>query len=140
MSFAVLQNAFGLVAFVLIAWLLSENRRAVSVRLVAIGLALQLALAVMLLKLPMFQDVFLVLNRAMEVLEAGTRAGTSFVFGYLGGGALPFEEPYSGAAYIFSFRGLPVIWSRRPCRRSFITGRSFPCWSGRRKGPVQRKA
>ena len=109
MSFAVLQSAFGLVAFVLIAWLLSENRRAVSVRLVVIGLALQLALAVMLLKLPMFQDVFLVLNRAMEVLEAGTRAGTSFVFGYLGGGALPFEEPHSGAAYIFAFRGLPVI-------------------------------
>lgn len=109
MTFAVLQSAFGLVAFVFIAWLLSEKRRAVSVRLIAIGLALQFVLALMLLKLPLFRDVFLVLNRAMEVLEEGTRAGTSFVFGYLGGGALPFEEPYSGAAYIFAFRGLPVI-------------------------------
>ncbi len=109
MTFAVLQSAFGLVAFVFIAWLLSEKRRAVSVRLIAIGIALQFVLALMLLKLPLFRDVFLVLNRAMEVLEEGTRAGTSFVFGYLGGGALPFEEPYSGAAYIFAFRGLPVI-------------------------------
>ena len=109
MTFAVLQSAFGLVAFVFIAWLLSEKRRAVSVRLIVIGLALQFVLALMLLKLPLFRDVFLVLNRAMEVLEEGTRAGTSFVFGYLGGGALPFEEPYSGAAYIFAFRGLPVI-------------------------------
>lgn len=109
MSFAVLQSAFGLAALVLIAWLLSENRRAVKGRLVAVGLALQFALAVMLLKLPVFRDVFLVLNRAMAIMEEGTRAGTSFVFGYLGGGPLPFEAPHSGAAYVFAFRGLPVI-------------------------------
>lgn len=109
MSFAVLQSAFGLAAFALIAWLLSENRRAVNVRLVVIGFLLQFGLAAMLLKLSVFRDVFLVLNRAAEALEQGTRAGTSFVFGYLGGGPLPFEEPYSGAAYIFAFRGLPVI-------------------------------
>lgn len=51
MSFAVLQSAFGLLAFVLIAWLLSENRRAVKMRLVVIGLALQFVLVLMLLKL-----------------------------------------------------------------------------------------
>lgn len=109
MSFAVLQSAFGLVAFVLIAWLVSENRRGVRLRLVVIGLALQFVLAVMLLKLPMFRDVFLALNRAAQALEEGTRAGTGFVFGYLGGGPLPFTEPYPGAAYVFAFRGLPVI-------------------------------
>jgi len=104
-----LQSAFGLLAFVAIAWMLSENRRGVKLELVAIGLALQLGLALLLLKLPLFREVFLVLNRAAEALEAGTRAGTSFLFGYLGGGTLPFAEPFPGAAYIFAFRGLPVI-------------------------------
>jgi CNT family concentrative nucleoside transporter len=109
MSLPVLQSAFGLLAFVLIAWILSENRRGVRPRLILIGLGLQLILAVVLLKLPVFRDVFLMLNRAAEALEEGTRAGTGFVFGYLGGGPLPFNEPYPGAAYIFAFRGLPVI-------------------------------
>jgi concentrative nucleoside transporter, CNT family len=103
------QSAIGLLAFVLIAWSLSENRRAVRPRLILAGIGLQLGLALILLKIPVFTDVFLVLNKAAEALESGTRAGTTFVFGYLGGGPLPFEEPYTGAAYIFAFRALPVI-------------------------------
>ncbi len=109
MTILTVQSAIGLLAFVLIAWSLSENRRAVRPRLILAGIGLQLGLALILLKIPVFTDVFLVLNKAAEALESGTRAGTTFVFGYLGGGPLPFEEPYTGAAYIFAFRALPVI-------------------------------
>ncbi|MDI6616992.1 MAG: Na+ dependent nucleoside transporter N-terminal domain-containing protein [Syntrophaceae bacterium] len=109
MYLPMLQSLFGLFAFILIAWALSENRRGVSPRLVITGLVLQFVLALIFLKIPVFRDLFLLLNRAAEALEEGTRAGTTFVFGYLGGGALPFEEPYPGAAYIFAFRALPVI-------------------------------
>ncbi|WP_291321159.1 nucleoside transporter C-terminal domain-containing protein [Desulfonatronospira sp.] len=109
MTLLTLQSAIGLAAFVLIAWTLSENRRAVSFRLILTGIGLQLLMALVLLKVPVFTDIFLLLNRAVEALESGTRAGTTFVFGYLGGGPLPFEEPFSGAAYIFAFRALPVI-------------------------------
>ncbi len=99
----------GLSTFVLIAWALSENRRAVRPRLIVTGIGLQLGMALILLKVPVFTDVFLLLNMAAEALESGTRAGTTFAFGFLGGGPLPFEEPYSGAAYIFALRALPVI-------------------------------
>ncbi len=109
MYLAVLQSALGLPVFIFIAWVLSENRKAVSVRLVATGIVLQLALALILLKIPVFNKFFLVLNGAVEILESSTRAGTTFVFGYLGGSPLPFEEPYTGAAYIFAFRALPLI-------------------------------
>lgn len=109
MTLLTLQSAMGLVVFVLISWVLSENRRAVRLRLILAGIGLQLGMALILLKVPVFTDVFLILNKAVEALESGTRAGTTFVFGYLGGGTLPFEEPYSGAAYIFAFRALPVI-------------------------------
>ncbi len=104
-----LQSLLGLFAFVFIAWALSENRRAVSLRLIITGLVLQLVLALIVLKIPFFEDFFLLLNRAAEALEEGTRAGTTFVFGYLGGAPLPFKEPYPGAAYVFAFRALPVI-------------------------------
>lgn len=109
MSLHTLQSGLGLSAFILIAWVLSENRRAVRPRLILAGIGLQLGLALVLLKIPIFTELFLLLNRAVEILESATRDGTTFSFGYLGGGPLPFEEPYSGAAYIFAFRALPVI-------------------------------
>ncbi|GAB7081598.1 NupC/NupG family nucleoside CNT transporter [Megalodesulfovibrio paquesii] len=107
--FSELQSALGLPLFILLAWLASENRRRVPWRIIAAGLALQLALAGLFLTVPSARNVFLMLNRLVEVLESSTRAGTTFVFGYLGGGDLPFGEPFPGAAYIFAFRGLPII-------------------------------
>ena len=105
----ILQSAAGLLVFVLIAWSISENRRKVRLKTIGIGLALQLAAGVMLLKLPLFRDFFLALNRLVLSLEASTGAGTSFVFGYLGGGPLPFKEPFPGASFILAFRALPLI-------------------------------
>jgi len=74
-----------------------------------IGIAIQLLVGLLLLKVPVFRDFFLLLNRVVLSLEEATTAGTSFVFGYLGGGDLPFEEPYPGAAFILAFRGLPLV-------------------------------
>jgi len=78
MYLPMLQSLFGLFAFILIAWALSENRRGVSPRLVITGLVLQFVLALIFLKIPVFRDLFLLLNRAAEALEEGTRAGTTF--------------------------------------------------------------
>ncbi|MBA3018011.1 MAG: nucleoside:proton symporter, partial [Desulfobacteraceae bacterium] len=38
-----------------------------------------------------------------------TTAGTSFVFGYLGGGSLPFNEKFPGSSFILAFRALPLV-------------------------------
>jgi CNT family concentrative nucleoside transporter len=73
------------------------------------GLLLQLTLAVLLLKLPLAKDAFLALNGAMLALEKATEAGTSLVFGYLGGGPLPFAESNPVASYVLAFRGLPLV-------------------------------
>jgi len=72
-------------------------------------MALTLALGALFLKVPVFADVFLWLNRAVNVLEGATQAGTSFVFGYLGGGPLPFEEKQPGASFILATRALPLV-------------------------------
>lgn len=104
-----LQSVFGLAVFVGLAWLMSENRRGVSLRVVIIGLALQIGTALVLLKVPVLKDSILYLNKVVVAIQAATDAGTAFVFGYLGGGPLPFEEPYPGAAFIFAFKALPLI-------------------------------
>ena len=104
-----LQSAFGFFAIFLIAWLLSENRRAVPWRIVIAGALLQIALAALLLMVPLFRDGFLALNQLLSALEQATRAGTSFVFGYLAGGPQPFEERPGMSSFVLAFRALPLI-------------------------------
>ena len=91
-----LQSALGVVATVTIAFIFSENRRAVPWRPVIIGLALTFALALLMLKIPQTEIVFGWINRAVEAIAAATRAGTAFVFGYVRGGALPFDANTRG--------------------------------------------
>jgi CNT family concentrative nucleoside transporter len=105
----IIQSIAGLVVFAAFAWLISENRKRINVKIVLIGIGLQLVVGFVLLKLPMFREFFLYLNRLVLSLEESTTAGTSFVFGYLGGGPLPFEEKYPGAGFILAFRALPLI-------------------------------
>jgi concentrative nucleoside transporter, CNT family len=104
-----LHSAVGLIVLITIAWALSENRRAVSWRVPVAGIGLQLALALLLLKLPQSRQVFELLNDGVLALAAATEQGTSFVFGYLGGGPLPFEETLVGGSLILAFRALPLV-------------------------------
>ena len=104
-----LQSAFGVLALLAIAWALSENRRAVSLRQAAVGLAVTVVTALVLLKLPPVAKAFGAINDAVNTISAASRAGTSFVFGYLGGGALPFDLKTPGADFILAFQALPII-------------------------------
>ncbi|MBI3434402.1 MAG: nucleoside:proton symporter [Proteobacteria bacterium] len=104
-----LQSALGILALPAIAWLLSENRRAVSWRRVAWGLALTLALAAIFFKVPPVRLAFSAANHAVEAIAAATRAGTSLVFGYLGGAPLPFEPRLPGSEFVLAFQALPIV-------------------------------
>ena len=103
------QSGCGLLALTAIAWLLSENRRALRLRVPLAGLGLQLGVALVILEVPQTQSLFAALNNAVVALQGATEAGTSFVFGYLGGGPLPFEETQLGGSMIFAFRSLPLV-------------------------------
>jgi CNT family concentrative nucleoside transporter len=93
----------------LLAWLLSEKRFAVPWRAIAAGLLLQLVLAVLLLKLPFAKDAFLALNDVLSLVEKSTQAGTTLVFGYLGGGPAPFAVTDANSNFILAFRALPIV-------------------------------
>ena len=86
----------GIAGLVAASWALSENRREVPWRAVLTGLALQLGLAAVFLKIGTVKTAFLKLNDALLVLEQATQAGTSLVFGYLG---RPDEKPTLGTCF-----------------------------------------
>lgn len=104
-----MHGVLGIGIILLLAWGLSENRARVAWRVVAVGVLLQFGLALLFLKFPPARSAFLLLNRAVEALQNATEAGTGFVFGYLGGGQLPFAETQPGASFIFAFRALPLV-------------------------------
>ena len=99
----------GLCGLVALAWIASENRSRIPWRAIAAGLALQLALAVVCLKLPLAREAFLWLNDALSGIEKATQAGTALVFGYLGGGPAPFAVADSNATFVLAFRALPIV-------------------------------
>ncbi len=104
-----LQAVAGLLVLLLIAWLLSERRGAVAWRFVASGLAVQAALAALLLKLPVTTVLFAQINRAVLAIQHATQAGTTFVFGFLGGGPPPYRELHAGTSVILAFQLLPLV-------------------------------
>jgi len=104
-----LQSALGVFVLIAVAWIISEDRRAVACKQAAIGLLVTSATAVILLKVPGVSRVFGAINDAVDVISAASRAGTSFVFGYLGGGQLPFELKVPGAEFVLALQALPIV-------------------------------
>ncbi len=104
-----LQSAFGIVALLAIALAFGENRRAVSWKQAGIGLVATLLTAIILIKLPYVAGVFGAINDAVGAIAGASRAGSSFVFGYVGGGPLPFDPKAPGADFILAFQALPIV-------------------------------
>src|SRR5689334_13007107 len=104
-----LQSALGIFALLLIAFALAENRRAVSLRQAAIGLVATFVTAIVLLKVPVVARAFGAINDAVGAISAASRAGSSFVFGYVGGGPLPFDLKAPGADFVLAFQALPIV-------------------------------
>src|SRR6202020_632689 len=121
-----LQSAFGVLALLAIAWACGENRRAVSLRQTAIGLTVTLLTAIVLIKLPLVAHAFGAINDAVGAIASASRAGTSFVFGYLGGGALPFELKSPGADFILAFQALPIVLVMGVWATLLFSGRILP--------------
>ena len=103
------QAVIGIFVFLGIAWVLSERRRQVKVSSVVTGVVVQFAVAALLLYVPIFKQFFLLLNSLVLALEAATKDGTSFVFGYIGGGTPPFMLTDPGSSFVLAFQALPLV-------------------------------
>jgi concentrative nucleoside transporter, CNT family len=106
-----IQSAIGILVILFAAWLFSENRRAFPWRIAVLGILLQAAIAVLLLKFEPARNVLFGLNGVVTVLTAATREGTGFVYGFLGGAPSPFAPGVvdPNALKTFAFAILPLV-------------------------------
>jgi CNT family concentrative nucleoside transporter len=88
---------------------MSETRWKVRFRDIPVRLAVQFIVAAIIIRVSVFKEFFHLLSKVALSLEEATQAGTSFVFGYLGGGALPFDEKTPGSSFIFALQALPLV-------------------------------
>ncbi len=108
-----LHSALGLVALLAVAWAASANRprslAALPWRMILAGLGLQFAIAGLVLRVPALKALFMGLNALVQAMETATRAGTSFVFGYVGGGPVPFTPTTPALTFSLAFQSLPLV-------------------------------
>ena len=105
----IIQILIGFVGLVLIAFPFSSNIKIINYRHIIYAILFQLVLAFILIKIPVITNLFSYLADGVAALQVATGKGTEFVFGYLGGGALPYELSQKGSALIFAFSILPFI-------------------------------
>jgi concentrative nucleoside transporter, CNT family len=105
----VLQASIGILAFIALAMPFSSNVRRINWRLVAFAVALQFIICALLLKAPGIRDGLQYVNGAVKALGDATLAGTSFVFGYLGGREPPFQVSNPNTLVTFAFQVLPLV-------------------------------
>ena len=94
----------GIVALLGIAYLLSNNRKAIKPRTVLWGLGLQLLFAVIILKIPFVKNQFSSIDEIFKKLISFSDAGSDFLFTSF----IP-DVGYHAAMVNFAFRALPVI-------------------------------
>jgi concentrative nucleoside transporter, CNT family len=107
-----LQRFTGLIGIVLIlgiAFLISNNRKAINYRLVASGLGLQVILAVFILKVPLGQAIFAKIGQGITKLLAFSDKGAEFVFGAIVRKDLMDQAFGIGNDFIFFFKIIPTI-------------------------------
>ena len=96
------RGILGMVSLLILAFLFSANRRAINWRTVAVGLSLQLIIAIGVLKIPFVQLIFEQIGKIFVSILEFTRAGSKFLFE-----GLVVDTGTFG--YIFAFQVLPTI-------------------------------
>ena len=99
----------GIVLILGVAFLMSNNRKAINYRTVGVGLLLQVLLAVFILKTEVGQNLFQWLGDSINTLLGQADKGAQFVFGSLVNRDLMIKAFGPGNDYIFFFKVVPTI-------------------------------
>ena len=100
----------GIIIILLIALLMSDNRKKISIKTVGVGWFLQVALAVFVLKIPIGQVIFEKIGLFIEKLLIFATQGADFVFGFLSSNPDRLNELFGeGSSFIFAIKLIPTI-------------------------------
>ncbi|HNY59936.1 MAG TPA: nucleoside transporter C-terminal domain-containing protein [Bacteroidales bacterium] len=98
---ALIRSLFGIFVLILIAWLFSSNRKAVSWRVVTIGLLIQVCLAFGVLFIPAVELTFEFIGKIFVKVLDFTKIGSAFLFNDL--------MNIDSFGYVFALQILPTI-------------------------------
>jgi CNT family concentrative nucleoside transporter len=105
------QGLVGITLILLLAWGVSEDRKAFpGWKWIAGALLMQIGMALVFVRVPFVWHIVGIINNGVEAIERATLAGSSYMFGYLGGGPLPFAlKPGATPPMVIAFQILPLI-------------------------------
>ena len=119
----IMRSVVGMVVLLAIAFLLSVNKKSISLRTVGAALLLQIAIGGIMLYFPpgkwAVEQAALGVHKVMSYSDAGS----AFIFGSLVGPKM--DVLFDGAGFIFAFRVLPAIIFVVGCFLAFATGTSW---------------
>lgn len=100
----------GIIGLLGVAYLMSNNRKAINWRLVTSGLIVQWVIAIFILKVPIGQQIFQAIAAGITKLLAFSDAGAGFVFGPLVSQPQTMDKLFGpGGGFIFAFKLIPTI-------------------------------
>ncbi|MCE0558433.1 MULTISPECIES: NupC/NupG family nucleoside CNT transporter [unclassified Motilimonas] len=104
---AALMSLIGIGALLLIAYLLSDNKKAINFRTILGAFAIQAGLGAFVLYVPFGKDVLESISGGVQAVIDSAQAGINFLFGGLVSNKM--FEVFGGGGFVFAFRVLPII-------------------------------
>ncbi len=100
----------GIIIIIGICYLMSNNKKKISLKTVITGFVLQFLLAVFVLKIPLGQDILSVIAKCIEKILHFSNSGADFVFGFLNDSPEVIDHIfYKGASFVFSIKLIATI-------------------------------
>jgi concentrative nucleoside transporter, CNT family len=108
-GFENVQSLIGIAVILLVCWLLSEDKKRFPFGLAIGAIAMQAALVLFLFAVPQSRVILEGIGNGIDSISSATMQGMQFVFGYMGGGAQPYQVINQGALFVFALQVLPLI-------------------------------
>jgi CNT family concentrative nucleoside transporter len=103
------QGLIGVALILAIAFLFSNNKTKINYRLVFSGLALQLSIGFLVLKIPAVTSFFQMLGKAMGKIEQFSRQGAAFVYGGVAASSPTGTTDFTNGGFVFAFNVTATI-------------------------------
>lgn len=95
---------FGIILIFAIAFLMSNNRKAINYKTVVTGFVLQIALAVFVFKVPLGKSMFMNIGLFIQKILEFAKEGGEMVFGPLMGNGGKLELAFGAGAHVFALQ------------------------------------
>ena len=106
---AYLRGFLGILILLFIAYLLSSYRKKIDWKLVATGIALQIVIALLVLKVPLIRNAFDAIGSGFVKFLGFAAYGAQFLFGDLARNSDAVENSRHNLGFLFAFQALPTV-------------------------------